>query len=100
MARFRKVIDKTYLNVVFIVKKVIQLLVILPIMIYRLLISPLLGPRCRFYPTCSSYAIEAIKVHGALFGLFLMVKRLLKCHPYHPGGYDPVPKPTCKNRRS
>jgi len=58
---------------------------------YRLLLSPLLGASCRFYPTCSTYAAEAIETHGALRGTWLAVKRILKCHPWHPGGVDPVP---------
>ncbi|MEX1376464.1 MAG: membrane protein insertion efficiency factor YidD [Eubacteriales bacterium] len=58
---------------------------------YRRAISPLFPPRCRFYPTCSSYALEAIQKHGALKGSYLSIKRILKCHPFHPGGYDPVP---------
>ena len=58
---------------------------------YQILISPLLGPRCRFNPTCSYYAIEAIKYHGIAVGVWLSIKRLIRCHPYHPGGFDPVP---------
>lgn len=58
---------------------------------YRKNISPLKRPCCRFYPTCSSYAYEAIDRHGALKGGFLAVKRILKCHPFHKGGFDPVP---------
>jgi putative membrane protein insertion efficiency factor len=58
---------------------------------YQLFLSPLLGPRCRFYPTCSQYAFEAISKHGFLKGIFLGVARLFKCHPFHPGGIDPVP---------
>ena len=58
---------------------------------YRLLLSPLLGPSCRFYPTCSAYAAEAIESHGALKGAWLAVKRIARCHPWHPGGVDPVP---------
>lgn len=60
---------------------------------YRLLLSPLLGRNCRFYPVCSSYALEAIRVHGSLRGSLYTVRRILKCHPLHPGGYDPVPVP-------
>ena len=58
---------------------------------YRRFISPLLGPRCRFYPSCSAYALEAVQVHGALRGSLLAVRRLSRCHPFHPGGLDPVP---------
>ncbi|MDX9873998.1 MAG: membrane protein insertion efficiency factor YidD [Spongiibacteraceae bacterium] len=61
---------------------------------YRYLISPVLGPRCRFFPTCSQYAIEAVVQHGALQGSWLTLRRLLRCHPWHPGGVDPVP-PSC-----
>ncbi len=61
------------------------------IKVYQLLISPLTGPVCRFYPSCSEYAFEAVKKHGSLKGSFLAVKRILKCHPFHPGGVDPVP---------
>ncbi|MCD7873622.1 MAG: membrane protein insertion efficiency factor YidD [Acidaminococcaceae bacterium] len=57
---------------------------------YQLLISPLFPPTCRFYPTCSQYAIEAIRKKGTLKGGWLAVKRIAKCHPFHPGGYDPV----------
>ncbi|MEQ2813416.1 membrane protein insertion efficiency factor YidD [Phascolarctobacterium faecium] len=57
---------------------------------YQLFISPLFPPTCRFYPTCSQYAIEAIRKKGALKGGWLAVKRIVKCHPFHPGGYDPV----------
>jgi putative membrane protein insertion efficiency factor len=57
---------------------------------YRKHISPLKNPSCRFYPTCSQYALEAIDKYGALKGSFMAVKRILKCHPYHKGGYDPV----------
>ena len=57
---------------------------------YRLIVSPLLPPSCRFTPTCSEYAMEAIKRHGALRGVYLGARRLLRCHPFHPGGYDPV----------
>jgi len=59
---------------------------------YKTFISPLLPPRCRFYPSCSSYGLEAIQLHGAIKGSYLTIKRLLKCHPFHEGGIDPVPK--------
>jgi putative membrane protein insertion efficiency factor len=59
---------------------------------YKLGISPFLGQNCRFYPSCSDYAAEAIREHGAARGGLLAAKRLCKCHPWHPGGVDPVPK--------
>ena len=61
------------------------------IRIYQLAVSPLLGPRCRFHPSCSCYALSAIERHGALRGSWLGTKRLLRCHPFSEGGYDPVP---------
>ena len=58
---------------------------------YQLAISPLLGPSCRFYPSCSQYALEAMDTHGALRGTWLTIKRISRCHPFHEGGFDPVP---------
>ena len=58
---------------------------------YQVCISPLFPKTCRFTPTCSHYALEAIKKHGPIKGIFFSIKRILKCHPYHKGGYDPVP---------
>ena len=58
---------------------------------YRYAISPLLGRNCRFHPSCSEYAIEAVQRHGARRGGWLAAKRVGRCHPFHPGGYDPVP---------
>lgn len=59
--------------------------------VYRRFVSPLLGPRCRFYPSCSAYALEAVQLHGAVRGSWLVVRRLSRCHPFHAGGLDPVP---------
>ncbi|MBM4154301.1 MAG: membrane protein insertion efficiency factor YidD [Lentisphaerae bacterium] len=64
---------------------------VLLIRLYQWTISPWLGPACRFYPSCSSYGIEAIRVHGCLRGLWMAAARILRCHPWNPGGYDPVP---------
>jgi hypothetical protein len=58
---------------------------------YQLFISPFVPPSCRFHPTCSHYAIEALQKHGALHGLWLAIRRIARCHPWHPGGHDPVP---------
>ena len=64
----------------------------LPIHIYRLFISPLTGKNCRFEPTCSEYALSALKTHGIFYGSYLSIKRILKCHPFSRySGYDPVP---------
>lgn len=64
--------------------------------LYQRLLSPLLPRACRFYPSCSAYAVEALQRHGAARGTFLTVKRLARCHPFHPGGLDPVPELTPK----
>ena len=58
---------------------------------YQYAIRPMLGANCRFYPSCSDYAREAIERHGALKGAWLALRRIARCHPYHPGGFDPVP---------
>lgn len=64
---------------------------ILLVRLYKKLISPLLPPACRFHPSCSAYAEESLRLHGALRGSWLTLRRLLRCHPFHPGGLDPVP---------
>jgi putative membrane protein insertion efficiency factor len=66
-------------------------LLVFLIALYQKLLSPWLLPACRFTPTCSQYAKEALKRYGAIHGLWLAVKRVLRCHPFHAGGYDPVP---------
>ena len=59
--------------------------------VYQVALSPLLGPNCRYYPTCSQYAIEALETHGTFKGTWLAIKRISRCHPWHEGGFDPVP---------
>lgn len=66
---------------------------ILAIQAYRLVVSPLLGPSCRYAPSCSQYGIEAIRTHGPARGVWLALRRVSRCHPFHEGGYDPVPPP-------
>jgi len=58
---------------------------------YQLLLSPFFGQQCRFSPTCSQYALDALQKHGAIHGTFYAIRRLLKCHPWHAGGHDPIP---------
>lgn len=65
-------------------------IVIKMILFYRKFISPLKAPSCRFYPTCSQYALKAVDKYGAFKGGYLSLRRILKCHPFHPGGYDPL----------
>lgn len=72
-------------------KKIFSYLLLLPIYFYRYSISPLLPPACRYTPTCSEYAIEAIKKHGPVKGFWLALKRFMRCHPWGGHGYDPVP---------
>lgn len=74
------------------IKQFLLQLFILPIRFYQLAISPWIGARCRFTPSCSNYCIEALKQHGIVLGLWLGIQRILKCHPFHPGGYNPVPE--------
>ncbi len=69
----------------------IRWLLVALVRVYQLFISPLLPPACRYYPSCSAYAIEALEKHGARRGSWLAVKRIGRCHPFRPGGFDPVP---------
>jgi putative membrane protein insertion efficiency factor len=68
-----------------------RVLLILGVRLYQVALSPLLGGSCRYHPTCSAYAIEALERHGALRGSWLAVRRIGRCHPFRPGGFDPVP---------
>lgn len=70
----------------------VQRILILAVKAYRLLLSPFLGNNCRYYPTCSEYAVTAIDRHGTVRGSWLAVKRIGRCHPWHSGGIDPVPE--------
>ena len=72
-------------------KRLLTAFVLLLIRAYQLIASPLLGNRCRFHPSCSDYAIEALRRHGLLKGSWLAVRRIGSCHPWHDGGFDPVP---------
>ncbi|MEF3074835.1 membrane protein insertion efficiency factor YidD [Methylobacter sp. Wu1] len=65
---------------------------------YKYFISPLLGNNCRFYPSCSAYAVEALQLHGVIIGSYLTLRRLSKCHPFHEGGIDPVPEKIGNNK--
>lgn len=75
-------------------------LALVPIKFYRYAISPMMASHCRFYPSCSCYAQEAIETHGLLRGGWLSLYRLGRCHPWNPGGYDPVPSNTPSNSSS
>lgn len=73
--------------------KVLAFLLSVPIHLYRWTIGPLLPKVCRFHPSCSTYALEALRIHGPFKGLYLTARRLTRCHPFHAGGFDPVPPP-------
>ena len=74
------------------ISKLLTALLKIPIKFYQIGISPFIGDRCRYFPSCSTYAMEALDTHGAVFGSFLAAKRICRCHPWATGGYDPVPE--------
>ena len=71
--------------------KLLSFILVIPIKLYQILISPLIGPNCRYHPTCSQYSIEAINKHGPFKGTWLAIKRISSCHPWGGSGHDPVP---------
>ena len=75
--------------------KITLLTIQAPIRLYQRFLSPLLGPRCRYYPSCSQYTLEALQIHGLWRGLWLGARRIARCHPLHEGGFDPVPPIHC-----
>jgi putative membrane protein insertion efficiency factor len=75
-----------------------RFMLIVVIKFYKTFISPVLGDNCRFYPSCSTYSMEALKLHGVVAGSYLTLRRLLKCHPFHEGGIDPVPEKFGNNK--
>ncbi|SDK40381.1 hypothetical protein SAMN04487935_3275 [Flavobacterium noncentrifugens] len=80
------------------IKRILILPFVFVIRVYQTVISPLTPASCRFEPTCSSYALEALKVHGLFYGSYLGAKRILSCHPWGRSGYDPVPPKTCTHK--
>ena len=84
-------ISAMWISVKGFLSRIFSLLLLIPIYFYRICISPLTSPSCRFTPTCSAYAVEAIKKHGPVKGFYLTVRRILRCHPWGGSGYDTVP---------
>ena len=77
-------------------EKIIKTVILFPIKLYQFIVSPFLGCRCRFYPSCSEYAEQSINEYGILKGIYFSIKRLLRCNPLHSGGFDPVPEKKLK----
>lgn len=89
--RVLALVDRVALRSLNPVTAALTLLLMVPVLVYRAIVSPLLPPACRFHPSCSVYAVGALQVHGPLKGLWLTGRRLSRCQPFHPGGLDPVP---------
>ncbi|MFI3256046.1 MAG: membrane protein insertion efficiency factor YidD [Psittacicella sp.] len=87
MERIKLFVGKIY----YIITKFFQLILIGFVKFYQIIISPIIGPRCRYYPTCSHYCVEAIQKHGSIKGTILTFKRFVRCNPLSKGGFDPVP---------
>lgn len=75
---------------------IMRRIMIFLIKLYQIILSPFVGQHCRFYPSCSAYSLEAVEKHGAMRGMWLSIKRISRCHPWHEGGIDPVPEPQKK----
>jgi putative membrane protein insertion efficiency factor len=82
---------KAFLNILQLPRKVFLIILAPIIFVYQKLISPLLGPRCKYHPSCSSYLVQAITTHGIIKGIFLGILRIIRCNPFSGGGYNPVP---------
>ena len=87
------------MSIVKILRRILIVILITPVKIYQLMISPFMPASCRHLPTCSEYAIEALKTHGIFTGTWLAVKRILRCHPWGTHGYDPVPLKKIKTKK-
>ena len=87
------------MSLVKILRQALILILIIPVKIYQLVISPLTPASCRHLPTCSEYAVEALKTHGIFMGSWLALKRILRCHPWGTHGYDPVPPKKIRTRK-
>ena len=87
-------------NIIGYIRKFLVWLLILPVKLYQILISPILPNSCRHIPTCSNYTIEALKTHGIFLGIWFSLKRILRCHPWGTWGYDPVPPKRMKKSKN
>ena len=84
---------RAYLAMFSLMRKLLTAVMLTPVLAYRMMISPLIGVNCRFQPSCSEYALDAIRLHGPLKGGYLSARRIMRCHPRGGDGYDPVPRP-------